>query len=99
MYGCETLQIGEAERKRLVAFEMWCYGRMINIKWMDRITNEEVLGRIGEPCGRIWGREEVRDDGAHTHWDTGDCLGDDILEWGWERIGEGVGPDKNISTK
>ena len=30
------------------AFEMWCYGRMKNIQWMDRITNEEVLGRIGE---------------------------------------------------
>ena len=27
---------------------MWCYRRMINIKWMDRITNEEVIGRIGE---------------------------------------------------
>ena len=48
MYGCETWTIGEAERKRWEAFEMWCYRRMINIKWMDRITNEEVLGRIGE---------------------------------------------------
>ena len=33
---------------RLEAFEMWCYRRMRNIKWMDRITNEEVLGRIRE---------------------------------------------------
>ena len=48
MYGCETWTIGEAERKRLEAFEMWCYRRMMNIKWMDRITTEEVLGRIGE---------------------------------------------------
>ena len=30
------------------AFEMWCYRRMMNIKWMDRITNEKVLGRIEE---------------------------------------------------
>ena len=46
MYGCETWTIGEAERKRLEAFEMWFYRRMMNIKWiMDRITN---LGRIGE---------------------------------------------------
>ena len=54
MYGCETWTIGEAKRKRLESFEMWFYRRMINIKWMDRITNEEVLGRIGEeePCGR-----------------------------------------------
>ena len=48
MYGCETWTIGEVERKRLEAFEMSCYKRMMNIKWMDRITNEEVLGRIGE---------------------------------------------------
>ena len=48
MYGCETWTIREAERKRLEAFEMWCYRRMMNIKWMDKITNEEVLGRIGE---------------------------------------------------
>ena len=46
--GCETWTNGEAERKRLVAFEMWCYRRMMNIKWMDRITNEEVLERIAE---------------------------------------------------
>ena len=39
---------GEKEIKRSEAFEMWCYRRMINIKWMDRITNEEVLERIGE---------------------------------------------------
>ena len=45
MYGCETWTIGEPERKRLEAFEMWCYRRMRNIKWMDKITNEEVLQR------------------------------------------------------
>ena len=47
LYGCETWTIGEAERKRMEVFEMWCYRRMMNIKWMDRITNE-VLGRFGE---------------------------------------------------
>ena len=30
------------------AFEMWCYRRMMNIKWMERITNEEIFGSIGE---------------------------------------------------
>ena len=48
MHGCETWTIGKAERKRLEAFVMWCYRGMMNIKWMDRITNEEVLERIGE---------------------------------------------------
>ena len=48
MFGCKTWTIREAERKRLEAFEMSWYRRMMNIKWMKRITNEEVLGRIGE---------------------------------------------------
>ena len=68
MYGCETWTIGEAERKRLEAFEISCYRRMMNIKWMDRITNEEVLGRIGERR-TLWKslEEEKRsDDGVHT---------------------------------
>ena len=54
MYGCETWTIGEAERKRLEGFEMSCYRRMRNIKWMDRITNEEVLGRIEEERRTLW---------------------------------------------
>ena len=33
-----------------------------------------------EPCGRVWRREEVRWWGTHTHRDTGDGLGVDILE-------------------
>ena len=48
MNGCETWRIGEAERKRLKDFEMCCYRRMLKIKWTDRITDEEVLERIGE---------------------------------------------------
>ena len=48
MNGCETWTIRKAERKRVEAFEMWCYRRMMNIKWMNRITNEEVLGRVEE---------------------------------------------------
>ena len=48
-YRCETWRIGEAERKRLEAFEMWCYRRMMNIKWIDRITNEDLEKE--ELCG------------------------------------------------
>ena len=54
VYGCETWTIGKAERKRLEAFVMWCYRRTMNIKWIDRITNEEVLGRIGERSRTLW---------------------------------------------
>ena len=89
MYGCETWTIGEPERKRLEAFEMWCYRRMRNIKWMDKITNEEVLGRI-EERRTLWKslkKRRVQMMGhTHTHWDTGDWL--EIFWKGrWERKG------------
>ena len=35
-------------RERLGAFEMWCYRRMLKIKSINRIPNEEVLERIGK---------------------------------------------------
>lgn len=39
------------ERRILEAFEMWCYWRMLKIRWTDRVTNNEVLERISE--GRL----------------------------------------------
>ncbi|KAI5715825.1 hypothetical protein M8J77_023140 [Diaphorina citri] len=48
LYGCETWTIGEADRKHIEAFEMWCFRRTLKIIWSDRISNEEVLKRINE---------------------------------------------------
>uniref|UniRef100_A0A8D8YJ99 Uncharacterized protein n=1 Tax=Cacopsylla melanoneura TaxID=428564 RepID=A0A8D8YJ99_9HEMI len=47
LYGCETWTISKIEEARIRAFEMWCYRAMLKIKWQDKITNEEVLRRIG----------------------------------------------------
>ncbi|CAG9831261.1 unnamed protein product [Diabrotica balteata] len=46
-YGVESWTLTEASLKRLEAFEMWCYRRMLKIFWIDRVTNEEVLHRMG----------------------------------------------------
>ncbi|KAF0750315.1 Uncharacterized protein FWK35_00037690, partial [Aphis craccivora] len=48
LYGCETWTISAIEKRKLEAFEMWCYRKMLRIKWIDRITNEAVLIRIKE---------------------------------------------------
>src|SRR5579871_4379983 len=53
LYGCETWTVEPQERRRIEAFEMWCYRRMLGIKWEEHITNEEVLNRIGEKRS-IW---------------------------------------------
>ena len=45
-YGCESWTWNEAMFKKINAFEMWCYRRMLKISWKDRITNVEVLQRM-----------------------------------------------------
>jgi hypothetical protein len=48
VYGCKVWTITAAEQKRLEAMDMWCYRRMMKVKWTERITNEDVLRIVGE---------------------------------------------------
>ena len=53
-YGAETWTTTKSLLSRLDAFEMWVYRRVLKISWTEKITNEEVLRRMGT------GREIVR---------------------------------------
>ena len=53
-YGAETWTITKSLLSKLDAFEMWVYRRVLKISWTEKITNEEVLRRMGT------GREIVR---------------------------------------
>lgn len=44
-YGVETWTINESMAKRISAFELWTYRRMLRISWTEKVTNEEVLKR------------------------------------------------------
>lgn len=48
LYGAEAWTLTEALMKRLEAFEMWTYRRILRISWTDHITNIEVIRRIGK---------------------------------------------------
>jgi hypothetical protein len=48
LYGSEIWTLRNLQRKYLESFEMWCWRRMEKIKWSDKVTNEQVLQRIGE---------------------------------------------------
>ena len=48
MYGAETWTLTQADRKRIEAFEMWIWRRMLKISWTEKVSNEEVLMKVGE---------------------------------------------------
>jgi hypothetical protein len=48
LYGCETWTLLKEDFRRLDAIEMWLWRRMEKISYIDKITNEDVLRRVGE---------------------------------------------------
>ena len=46
LYGMESWTISDRSLKRLEAFEMWVYHRMLRASWTDRMTNASVLERM-----------------------------------------------------
>ena len=46
--GSETWTLRKLERKHLESSEMWCWMRMENITWSEKVTNEQVPEHIGE---------------------------------------------------
>ena len=46
IYGCEAWTPLQADIKRLIAFEMTCYRKLLQISWTQKITNEEVRARL-----------------------------------------------------
>ncbi|KAK9401986.1 Reverse transcriptase domain-containing protein [Crotalus adamanteus] len=50
MYGCESWTIRKAERKRIVAFELWCWRRLLRVPWIARRSNQSVLEEINPDC-------------------------------------------------
>lgn len=47
-YGMESWTLTEATERRLEAFEMWLYRRILRISWMDKVTNKSVLERMNK---------------------------------------------------
>ena len=48
LYGVESWTLTEASLRKLEAFEMWCYRRMLRIEWYHFVTNDDVLLRMGK---------------------------------------------------
>ena len=46
MYGCESWTIKKAECRRIDAFELWCWRRLLRVPWTARISNQSILKEI-----------------------------------------------------
>ena len=46
MYGCESWTIKKAELRRIYAFELWCWIRLLRVPWTARRSNQSVLKEI-----------------------------------------------------
>ena len=50
MYGCESWTVRKAERRRIDAFEMWCWRRLLRVPWTARSANQSILKETGPGC-------------------------------------------------
>ena len=46
MYGCESWTVKKAEHRRIDAFELWCWRRLLKVPWTERKSNRSILKEI-----------------------------------------------------
>ena len=46
MYGCKSWTVKNAERRRIDAFELWCWRRLLRLPWTTRSSNQSILKEI-----------------------------------------------------
>ena len=50
MYGCEIWTVKKAEHRRIDAFELWCWRRLLRVLWTARRSNQSILKEISSGC-------------------------------------------------
>ena len=50
MYGCESWTIKKAEHRRIDAFELWCWRRLLRVLWTARRCNQSIIKEISPGC-------------------------------------------------
>ena len=92
MYGCESCTIKKAERRKIDAFELWCWRRLLRAPWTARRSNQSILKEISpeysleelmlklklQSFGHLMAIGKVPDAGK---------------DWGWEEKGDNRGWD------
>ena len=50
MYGCESWTVKKAECRRINAFELWCWRRLLSVSWTARRSDQSILKEISPEC-------------------------------------------------
>ena len=50
MHGCESWTVKKAERRRIDAFELWCWRSLLRVPWIARRFNQSILKKISPEC-------------------------------------------------
>ena len=50
MYGCESWTVKKAERRKIDAFELWCWRRLLRVPWTTKRSNQSILKQISPGC-------------------------------------------------
>ena len=50
MYGCESWTVKKAKRRRIDAFELWCWRRLLRVSWTARRSKQSILKEISPGC-------------------------------------------------
>ena len=50
MYGCESWTVKKAEHRRIDAFELWCWRRLLRVPWTARRSDQSILKEISPGC-------------------------------------------------
>ena len=50
MYGCESWTMKKIEHRRIDAFELWCWRRLLRVPWTARRSNQSILKEISPGC-------------------------------------------------
>ena len=91
MYGCKSWTIKNAECRRIVAFELWCWRRLLRVLWTARRSNQSILKEISPECSleRLMLMLKLQYFG-HLMWRTDWLIWKDPdagKDWGWEEKG------------
>ena len=96
MYGCESWTVKKAERRRIDAFELWCWRRLLRVPWTVRRSNQSILKEISPGCsleglmlklklqyfGHLKGRAgKDPDAGKDLRWEEKGTTEDEMAGW------------------